>query len=232
MTTELTQCCGRPPRLISKAGFGYAVVCMSCGLGMMDETPSSTFQSAAHEWEEKKASWHETPQGPAKVLLKELVKANEVLRNTACVLGAGGYNATEVDADVFQSKISDGIGMLTTPMQSMIDEGRARIKELEAEVARLRASLVKEFVASVEENVDEPQVTTGKISDTDIVITAELKGVKYECQRNGYVRITSLARGTSSIRHIHSIGVDGQNALNVAADLRVRSHLNPGVEQC
>lgn len=226
MTTELTQCCGRPPRLLSKAGYGYSVVCMSCGLGMMDESPSPTFQSAAHEWEEEKASWQSPPQGPAKFLLKELVKANEVLRNTACVLGAGGYNATEVDADVFQSKISDGIGMLMKPMETMLDDRAARIKELEEEVARLRGHIAEEFVSGFEVTPVE------EFSATDSVIVAEVNGMKYEAQRNGYVVVTDIAKGISGVRHINSIGASGQEALNAAATLRVKAHLNPGVKQC
>lgn len=157
MSPELTKCCGRPPRLISKAGYGYSIICMECGFGASSEEASSTYQSAANEWEEMKASWSPAPKGPIKILVKELSAVNEVLRNTACVLGVGGYNAIEVDAEVFQSKISDGINMLTAPMEKMIDDGRARIKELESEVSRLRGLLGQHFVEGFESPGPQPE---------------------------------------------------------------------------
>lgn len=200
MSTDLTQCCGRPPRLISKAGYGYSIVCMECGLGAIGETASRTYQSATHEWEELKASWTNPPHGPIKIIVKELAAAHDVLRNTACVLGAGGYNALEVDAAVFQSKISDGIVMLTTPMEKMIDEGRARIKELEAEVVRLKGLVANEFVEGFEvssEPVPFKEVTvvglgykyTLKNEDGDVFIEDIFHGGRFN--RTGKVYLLS-----------------------------------------
>lgn len=39
----------------------------------------------------------------------KLEDAHEVLREAASYVGSGGYNAPEVDADVFRAKIMDGI---------------------------------------------------------------------------------------------------------------------------
>lgn len=207
MTKELTQCCGRPPRLISKPGYGYSVVCMSCGLGMMDELPSSTFQSAAHEWEEKKASWNPSSHGPAKVLLKELNEANDVLRNTACVLSVGGYNASEVQADVFGKKITDGIEMLVKPLETMIQARDERIAELEAENLRLKGRVAEE-VLSVTERED-------KTRKYEVVVTAVSNGRTYELRRDGFVIVTT---GTlQDVRHVHNIGHEAQQALEAAA---------------
>lgn len=42
----------------------------------------------------------------------KLEKAEEVLRSLASFVGAGGYNADKVDADVFEQKIRWGIGRI------------------------------------------------------------------------------------------------------------------------
>lgn len=53
-------------------------------------------------------------------------KAEEVLRSLASFVGAGGYNADKVDADVFEQKIRWGIGQIME-----------RLEKAEAELARL-----------------------------------------------------------------------------------------------
>lgn len=54
-------------------------------------------------------------------------KAEEVLRSLASFVGAGGYNADKVDADMFEQKIRWGIGQIME-----------RLEKAEAELARLR----------------------------------------------------------------------------------------------
>src|SRR5438132_6945779 len=127
---ELKYCCGRPPRLIHKKDTGYSVVCMECGLGLKDNYFSVTSKLAEEDWVIKTSSYHSRPVGPAKVLLKELNDAHDVLRNFACILGVGGYNAPEVDAYVFSKKISDGIDMLTAPLMKWIEELQAENRKL------------------------------------------------------------------------------------------------------
>ena len=54
-------------------------------------------------------------------------KAEESLRSLASYVGAGGYNADTVDAEVFEQKIRWGIG-----------EIMSRMEKAEAELAKLR----------------------------------------------------------------------------------------------
>ena len=53
-------------------------------------------------------------------------KAEDVLRSLASFVGAGGYNADKVDADVFEQKTRWGIGQIME-----------RLEKAEAELARL-----------------------------------------------------------------------------------------------
>lgn len=47
------------------------------------------------------------------------------MRALACRLGAGGYNAPEVDPDQFASKINGGIDMLVDPLVADLEQARA-----------------------------------------------------------------------------------------------------------
>lgn len=52
------------------------------------------------------------------------------MRVLACRLGAGGYNAPEVDPDVFASKIHGGIDMLVDPLVADLERVRADAERL------------------------------------------------------------------------------------------------------
>lgn len=123
-------CCDQPPRLISGDGIGYNLVCMECGRGLSGKNVGMTYQSAVYAWNQIFNTWV-VPKvnNPGTVILKELNDANDVLRNLACTLGAGGYNASVVDAEVFASKIHAGIEMLTKPLLDRIESLEQELRE-------------------------------------------------------------------------------------------------------
>lgn len=53
--------------------------------------------------------------------------ANDALRSLASFVGAGGYNASTVDAAAFERKIRDGIDALTAPLQKEVERLRAEL---------------------------------------------------------------------------------------------------------
>lgn len=66
-------------------------------------------------------------------LIGKLEEAHDALREIAFVLGAGGYNSSEVDVNVFRKKISWGIDNLVAPLEVWIralQEERDELKGL------------------------------------------------------------------------------------------------------
>lgn len=184
---SLRHCCGQPPRLISGEGLGYALLCMECGRGLFGNFRSDTYQGAQHLWDTRSEQLKPPrPDGSvsavALLLLKELNEAHEVLRGLAFTVGAGGYNSTSVNAEVFGKKIHAGINMLIDPLVNQID------------------NLKKE-----------PPVVTSPHSDT-IVCKLSLNGCSYELKKNGMVDVTILSSGRGFSRHIHAVGRDVQDA--------------------
>lgn len=119
-------CCNQPPRMFSGAGFGHAFMCTQCGKGLFSNFLGHTYQSAVELWNSK--SIHIGPPvrtdsvaAVAMRVLDEMNDAQDVLRSLAYTLGTGGYNATDVDAKVFEAKIRDGIDMLTKPLTDRIE---------------------------------------------------------------------------------------------------------------
>lgn len=62
-------------------------------------------------------------------LKAENERLGDVLRSIACSLGAGGYNASAVDPDVFEEKICWGIDALTAPLITERDTLRKQLDE-------------------------------------------------------------------------------------------------------
>lgn len=62
----------------------------------------------------------------------------EVLRQLASYCGAGGYNAPEVDPEVFAKKIMDGINILNDPLAQLAEKRGAERDQLKAENELLR----------------------------------------------------------------------------------------------
>lgn len=141
---DVKLCCGQPPRLMSGEGFGYALMCTECGRGLFGAFVSDTYQGASHLWN----TLLETTGAPmnngritkiAMRTLRDMTDAHDVLRNIAFVLGVGGYNATDVDAEVFEKKILDGINMLVKPLTD-------RIESLGLENSKLKQELGKKII--------------------------------------------------------------------------------------
>jgi hypothetical protein len=68
----------------------------------------------------------------------------EALRSLAAYVSAGGYNAPEVDPDVFYDKVVWGIDHLTQPLNKLIEDLRADRVKLQGENEMLRQEL-REF---------------------------------------------------------------------------------------
>lgn len=68
----------------------------------------------------------------AQSLKQKLELAEEVLRNLACYVGAGGYNAPEVDPIAFENKIREGIAALTEPLEQQLAQARQERDKLQA----------------------------------------------------------------------------------------------------
>lgn len=210
MTNETLQgnpchCCGQPPRLLQGEGLGCALMCMECGRGLFSNFRADTYQGAQHLWDNRS----QQIQGPmsqgtisavAMFLLKELNDAHDVLRNLAFVLSAGGYNATQVDAKVFENKIHSGIDMLTAPLLKQIED-------LKADKERLLCRVADEVISGFEK--DE------KIAQNKEAIVAEItiEGCRYEFKKNGMVDITILGSGRGFTRHVNNISLSVQKAL-------------------
>ena len=195
-------CCGQPPRLISGEGFGYALVCMECGNGLKNSFHGSTFQTANALWNRDfDICLKPKPTDVAFFLLRELNDAHEVLRSLACVLGAGGYNATDVDVKVFGAKIHDGINMLVNPLMDRIDKMAAELKQLRGE---------------------ETPVVTSPHSDT-VSCKLSLNGCSYELKKNGMVDVTIQSSGRGFSRHIRSVGRDVQEAFEAHLSKKVKN---------
>ena len=60
-------------------------------------------------------------------LLARAEKAEEALRSLASFVGAGGYNADKVDADVFEQKIRWGIGQIMERLEKAEEAERKRL---------------------------------------------------------------------------------------------------------
>lgn len=69
---------------------------------------------------------------------ERLQGCEEVLRQLASYCGCGGYNAPEVDPEVFAKKIMDGINILNDPLVQLAERRAAERDQLRAEVAGLR----------------------------------------------------------------------------------------------
>ncbi|GAA0416832.1 hypothetical protein GCM10008969_45010 [Pseudomonas veronii subsp. inensis] len=69
---------------------------------------------------------------------ERLQGCEDVLRQLASHVGAGGYNAPEVDPETFARKIMDGINILNDPMAQLVIKKGEQIDQLRAEVAGLR----------------------------------------------------------------------------------------------
>ncbi|KAB0489710.1 hypothetical protein [Pseudomonas vancouverensis] len=74
---------------------------------------------------------------------ERLQDCEDVLRQLASYVGAGGYNAPEVDPEVFARKILDGINILNDPLAQLVIEKGERIAQLKAECEALRNAAVK-----------------------------------------------------------------------------------------
>jgi hypothetical protein len=65
-------------------------------------------------------------------MAQENERLGDVLRSIACSLGAGGYNTSAVDPDVFEEKIRRGIDTLTAPLITECYALRAELATLKA----------------------------------------------------------------------------------------------------
>jgi len=72
-----------------------------------------------------------------------LEEYQDVLRSLASYVGNGGYNATEVNPDIFYAKIKDGIDRVTErpDLRSLIEQLRKGRVELQDENDMLRHEL-------------------------------------------------------------------------------------------
>ena len=69
---------------------------------------------------------------------ERLQGCEDVLRQLASHVGAGGYNAPEVDPETFARKIMDGINILNDPLAQLVIKKGEQIDQLRAEVAGLK----------------------------------------------------------------------------------------------
>lgn len=198
MTNEVLQgnlnlCCNQPPRLLQGGGLGYALICTECGNGLGGGFRGDTFQSAQFLWNRDfDISIIPKPTSVPLFLLKELNDAHDVLRNLAFVLGVGGYNATHVDATVFEKKIHAGIDMLTKPLLGQIDTLRKEKEALQVKV------------------VEEEKPVPNKEA---VVAEMTFEGCSYAFKKNGMVDVVILKSGRGFTRHIHNVGLSVQQAL-------------------
>ena len=174
----LRLCCGQPPRLISGPGIGYLLCCMECGRGMMDNA-QNTYQSAAARWDKYIDDSSEVLDGIPLLILKELNAANDVLRSLAFSLSVGGYNSTNVNAEVFDKKIHEGINMLTDPLLAMIDAKNLRIKELEESLGKVP----KKFILP-------PEVDAWPADYVGLTVSAY--GMKYTMEVDGVLQVDDV----------------------------------------
>lgn len=198
---NLNLCCGQPPRLLQGEGLGYALMCMECGNGLSGGFRGDTFQAAKFLWNRDfDICIKPKPASVSMFLLKELNEAHDVLRNVAFTLGVGGYNATDVNAEVFANKIHNGIDMLTAPLLKQIED-------LKADKDRLLGRVADEVLSGWRK--DE------KIAQNKEAIVAELtlEGCSYAFKKNGMVDIVILSSGRGFTRHVNNIGLSVQKAL-------------------
>ncbi len=69
---------------------------------------------------------------------ERLQGCEDVLRQLASHVGAGGYNAPEVDPETFARKIMDGINILNDPLAQLVIKKGEQIDQLRAEIAGLK----------------------------------------------------------------------------------------------
>ena len=69
---------------------------------------------------------------------ERLEGCEDVLRQLASYVGSGGYNAPEVDPEVFARKIMDGINILNDPLAQLVIKKGEQIDQLKAEIAGLK----------------------------------------------------------------------------------------------
>ncbi|MBP5969443.1 hypothetical protein [Pseudomonas iridis] len=69
---------------------------------------------------------------------ERLQGCEDVLRQLSSHVGAGGYNAPEVDPETFARKIMDGINILNDPLAQLVIKKGEQIDQLRAEVAGLK----------------------------------------------------------------------------------------------
>lgn len=189
---KLRNCCNQPPRLLQGPGFGYALICTECGNGMSGSFQGDTFQAARFLWNRDfDICIKPKPTSVPLFLLKELNDAHDVLRNLACILGVGGYNATHVDVKVFEKKIIDGIDMLTKPLLNQIDTLRKAKEVLQGRVEEEEPAPNKEAV----------------------VAELTLDGCSYAFKKNGLVDVVIIKSGRGFTRHINNVGLSVQQAL-------------------
>lgn len=70
--------------------------------------------------------------------IERLEGCEEVLRQLASYVGSGGYNAPEVDPEVFAKKILDGINILNDPLAQLAEKRAEERDQLKAENEALR----------------------------------------------------------------------------------------------
>jgi hypothetical protein len=106
---------------------------MECGKGMgINNLYHFTKEDAYKYWDlysSKRPDSLIKERSAVGTVLKELNEAHAVLRSLACSLGAGGYNASVVNAKTYEEKIRWGIDALTRPLLEKIDTLEDRISE-------------------------------------------------------------------------------------------------------
>jgi hypothetical protein len=106
--------------------------------------------------------------------------AEDLLREIACALGVGGYNADAVDVEVFRRKIHDGLDMLTRPLAERAQAAESEVSLLrgtiEAQDGRERAAGAACGVPYEEHGCDWPNAVAEEVARLRHIITGHEKG--------------------------------------------------------
>lgn len=140
---------------------------------------------------------------------ERLQGCEEVLRQLASYCGCGGYNAPEVDPEVFAKKIMDGINILNDPLVQLAERRAAERDQLRAEVAGLRTGyeayeqVVQGLKAEVERHrayADKCESAAAGFSRQLQAALIEIKALQGEKAAQGAIRKERQAEGIEKAR--------------------------------
>lgn len=129
---------------------------------------------------------------------ERLQGCEDVLRQLASHVGAGGYNAPEVDPETFARKIMDGINILNDPMAQLVIKKGEQIDQLRAEVAgfktgyeayeRVNAELKAELAAEIQRRFDGNEIAARERDEEVRKLKAENEALRKDAERYRWLR--------------------------------------------